>query len=547
MKAMNNPQVALYARVSSEQQAEAKTIASQLADLQTRITADGIAWDEVVSFVDEGYSGASLVRPALERLRDVAAAGGLDRLYVHCPDRLARKYAHQAVILDELGQAGVEVIFLNRPVGQTPEDQLLVQVQGVIAEYERAKFLERSRRGKRHAAQSGNVGILGQAPYGYRYISKQEGAGVARFEVVFEEAQVVRTIFGWVAVERCTLAEVGRRLAHAGVLTRTGKQRWSHKTIWDLLQNPAYKGEAAFGKTRSGPLEPRWRAPRGRPAQSRRGYSPKAAPVAEWITISVPALVDAATFAAAQAQLQENRQRARIPLKGTRYFLQGLIVCAQCGYAFYGRTNDARNAYYRCSASDAYRWGGTRLCGNSEIRMDVVDQAVWQEVAQVLQEPSRLADEYRRRLLSTPSAQEREQVERQLRKLRGGIARLIDSYTDGLIDKTEFEPRLLRLRERVGQLEQQVQHLYEQEEVEREVRVIVGRVEQFAARVQTGLEHADVQTRRELMRTLVKRVEIDEQQVHVVFRLSPILPAHPFESAPYDLQHCGGRVLAPRV
>ena len=320
MKAMNAPQVALYARVSSEQQAEAKTIASQLADLQTRITADGIAWAEVVAFVDEGYSGASLVRPALERLRDVAAAGGLDCLYVHCPDRLARKYAHQAVILDELGQAGVEVIFLNRPVGQTPEDQLLVQVQGVIAEYDRAKFLERSRRGKRHAAQAGNVGILGQAPYGYRYIAKQEGAGVARFDVVFEEAQVVRNIFQWVGVERCTLAEVGRRLAHAGVPTRTGKLRWSHKTIWDLLQNPAYKGEAAFGKTRSGPLEPRWRAPRGRPAQSRRGYSPKAAPLAEWITIPVPALVDAAVFAAAQAQLQENRQRARIPLKGSRYF-----------------------------------------------------------------------------------------------------------------------------------------------------------------------------------------------------------------------------------
>ncbi len=338
LPALHDLQVALYAWVSSEQQAAAKTIASQLAELQARILADGIAWPTVLSYVDEGYSGATLVRPALERLRDVAAAGDLDRLYVQCPDRLARNYAHQVVLLEELTQAGVEVVFLNRPLGQTAEDQLLVQVQGVIAEYERAKFLERSRRGKRHAAQSGNVGILGHAPYGYRYISKQEGGGTARFEVLLEEARVVRDIFRWVGVERCTREEVRRRLQTAGVPTRTGKARWRHKTIWDLLQNPAYKGEAAFGRTRSGPLEPRWRTPRGRPAQSRRGYSPTAAPSSAWITIPVPALVDAAVFDAAQTQLQENRLRARIPLKGSRYLLQGLIVCARCGYAYYGRT-----------------------------------------------------------------------------------------------------------------------------------------------------------------------------------------------------------------
>ena len=338
LHAMNDLRVALYARVSSEQQAAAKTIASQLAELQARITADGIAWATVLLCVDEGYSGATLVRPALEQLRDVAAAGGLDRLYVQCPDRLARNYAHQVLLLEDLTQAGVEVIFLNRPLGQTAEDQLLVQVQGVIAEYERAKFLERSRRGKRHAAQSGTVGILGHAPYGYRYISKQEGGGTARFEVLLEEARVVRDIFRWVGVERWTREEVRRRLQTAGVPTRTGKARWSHKwwshkTIWDLWQNPAYQGEAAFGRTRSGPLEPRWRAPRGRPAQSRRGSSPHAAPSTSWITIPVPALVDAAVFDAAQTQLQDNRLRARIALKGSRYLLQGLIVCARCGYA----------------------------------------------------------------------------------------------------------------------------------------------------------------------------------------------------------------------
>ena len=114
---MNTKQVALYARVSSEQQAEAKTIESQLAEIRARITADGFEQNRVLEFVDEGYSGSTLVRPALERLRDVAAAGGLDRLYVHCPDRFARNYAYQVLLLDELNQQGVEVIFLNSASG----------------------------------------------------------------------------------------------------------------------------------------------------------------------------------------------------------------------------------------------------------------------------------------------------------------------------------------------------------------------------------------------------------------------------------------------
>lgn len=160
--------VALYARVSSDQQTEAHTIASQVAALRQRVAADGVTLSEEAVFLDDGYSGTTLVRPALERLRDRAAAGALDRLDVHSPDRLARKYAYQALLLEELQRAGLEVLFLNRPLGQTPEDELLLQGQGVIAEYERAKILERTRRGRRHAAQTGSVSVFSCAPYGYR-------------------------------------------------------------------------------------------------------------------------------------------------------------------------------------------------------------------------------------------------------------------------------------------------------------------------------------------------------------------------------------------
>lgn len=541
---MKEVQVALYARVSSEQQAEAKTIESQLAEIRTRIATDGFERTAVLEFVDEGYSGSTLVRPALERLRDVAAAGGMDRLYVHCPDRFARHYAYQVLLLDELTQQGVEVIFLNRPLGQTPEDQLLLQVQGVIAEYERAKFLERSRRGKRHAAQEGRVGILCHAPYGYRYVNKHEGGGQARFEIAFEEARVVQQVFAWVGQERCTINEVCRRLHQAGIHTQTGKEHWDHKTIWDMLKNPAYKGEAAFGKTRWNPVKPRLRAPRGRPAQSRRGYAGNDAPKDEWITISVPALVDAALFDAVQEQLEENRRRARIPAKGSRYLLQGLLVCAKCGYAYCGRTNDARNAYYWCGgAMNVPRQGFERVCWNKELRMDQADAAVWHEVCCLLEHPERLEQEYRRRLLPKPQPTEQDSLSAQISKLRRGVARLIDSYADGLIEKQEFEPRVTRMRERLQHLEEQLQQLTEESEGEEELRLIFGHLETFAAKVQDGLHQADFQTRRDIIRALVKRVEVDEQQVRVVFRVNPMSPLTSSDDASPNWQDWGRRVL----
>src|SRR4051794_38625618 len=140
MKTSNHFRAALYARVSSEQQARDETVASQLEALRRRIAADGLTPEESLCFVDEAVSGSILVRPALERLRDQAAAGASDRLYILCPDRLARTYAVPALLIDELQRAGVEITFLNHSHDPTPEGQLLIQVQGIISEYERAKI-----------------------------------------------------------------------------------------------------------------------------------------------------------------------------------------------------------------------------------------------------------------------------------------------------------------------------------------------------------------------------------------------------------------------
>ena len=249
--------VALYARVSSEQQTKENTIASQVDALQERIKQDGLACEDELCFIDDGYSGGTLVRPALERLRDVAAAGGLDRVYIHSPDRLARKYAYQVLLVDELRQCSTELVFLNRKIGISPEEDLLLQVQGMVAEYERAKILERSRRGKRHAARRGHVNVLSGAPYGYRYVSKHERDGEAGYQVVFEQACIVERIFGWAGMDRLSIAEVCRRLKHEGIPSPRGKNYWDRTTVWGILKNPAYKGSAAFGKTCIGQMRPR--------------------------------------------------------------------------------------------------------------------------------------------------------------------------------------------------------------------------------------------------------------------------------------------------
>src|SRR3954454_22517224 len=248
--------VGFYARVSGEKQAKEDTIASQIEAVMKRVADDALECDPELRFVDDGVSGSILVRPGLERLRDQAAAGAIDRLYVLDPDRFSRKYAYQVLLLEELDHCGVEVVFLRNPPGQGPEENLLLQVQGMIAEYERAKIIERCRRGRQHAARRGSGRALGGAPYGYRYIDKHEGDGEARYQVVAEEARVVRKIFEWVGQERCSIGEVCRRLKGEGVPTRTGKAAWDRSVVWAALKIPAYKVAAPFGKTISGPIKP---------------------------------------------------------------------------------------------------------------------------------------------------------------------------------------------------------------------------------------------------------------------------------------------------
>src|SRR6202162_1566063 len=214
---MNKP-AAIYARVSSDRQKENHTIASQTAALLDHAAKNGYSVPPEWVFQDEGYSGAILARPGLESLRDLAAEGQIRTVLVYAPDRLSRKYAYQILLAEEFSRCGVELIFLKSPAGATPEDQLLVQFQGMIAEYERAQIAERSRRGKRHKAQQGVINVLSGAPYGYRYVRKTE-TSTAYYEVIEAEAQVVRLVFKMYTQERLSINDIARVLNKRGIST----------------------------------------------------------------------------------------------------------------------------------------------------------------------------------------------------------------------------------------------------------------------------------------------------------------------------------------
>jgi predicted site-specific integrase-resolvase len=159
-----SPRSALYARVSRDQQAQHDTIASQLAAVQAFATARGVRIDPDLIFADNGSSGTTLARPKLDALRDKAAAGEIEQLLILHPERRARKYTHQLLVVEELKKLGVTITFVKRQSATSPADQVLLQMQGVMAECEREKIVERHRRGKLHKAQPGKVCVLSGAP-----------------------------------------------------------------------------------------------------------------------------------------------------------------------------------------------------------------------------------------------------------------------------------------------------------------------------------------------------------------------------------------------
>src|SRR5215471_17869924 len=320
------------------------------------------------TFRMKATAGRRCCGPGLEAVRDLAAAGHLEAVLVYSPDRLSRKYAYQVLLAEELSRCGVELVFLKAPSGATPEDQLLLQFQGMIAEYERAQIAERSRRGKRHRARQGLVNVLSAAGYGYRYVKKTD-VSAAYYQVVNTEAEVVRMMFAWYTRQGFSIEAITRELNQRRIPTRSGRP-WLRSTVWSMLRNPAYCGLACFGKSQARKPQHINRRTRQRGGLVSRHGSDQERPRQEWIEIPVPALITEETFALAQEQLQKNKlfasRRTRRPT-----LLQGLLVCQQCGYALYsvnGGEGQYRRYYYRCIGSQSFRNFPGPLCQNRAVR-----------------------------------------------------------------------------------------------------------------------------------------------------------------------------------
>ena len=527
---------AIYARVSSERQREERTIGSQSAALIEYAQNEGYVVPEEWIFQDEGYSGASLVRPGLERLRDLAAEGQIEALLVYSPDRLSRKYAYQVLLCEEFVRCGVDAVFIKSAKATTPEEELLLQFQGMIAEYERAQIAERSRRGKRHRAKAGSVNVLSGAPYGYWYHKKTE-TSAAYYELIEKEAEVVRKVYKVYTEDGLSVGAIARLLNDQGIRTRTGKSRWERSTVWGMLRNPAYKGTACFGKT-----EQAERQKITRPLRRRGGFSPRSScnrerPREEWIEIPVPAIVSEETFLLAQERLEKNKRLSpRSTIEPT--LLQGMLVCGECGYAFYRcstRTSRRKIYYYRCLGSDAYRHLNRPLCHNWPIRQDYLDQIIWEQVIQLLEDPDLVRAEIQRRIKeihdSNPTKRRKEALSKEITRMQKGIEKLLDAYQEGLLKLEELRKRLPELRKRQEALNSELYSLEAASADQKAFLRLADTIESFLKRLRATAETLSVTERQKVLRLIVKEILVYPKTIKIKHSLPISRPNTPAVSS----------------
>jgi site-specific DNA recombinase len=510
---------AIYARVSSDQQREEHTIASQTSALIEFAKKHDLEVPREWVFEDEGYSGATLERPGLEHVRDLAAEGQIQVVLVYAPDRLSRKYAYQILLMEELARNGVETRFVNSPRGATPEDQLLVQFQGMIAEYERAQILERSRRGKRHRAKSGEVSVLSGAPYGYLYIRKTDQSP-ASYRVIEAESRVVQHVYEMYTVDGLSIGEITRRLNLKGIPTRKKSARWERSVVWGMLRNPAYRGVASFGKTRIAGRERVTRALRRRGGSVSGDTVGHQRPREEWIEIPVPALVSEESFARAQELLQENKVRSRRRTI-TPSVVQGLVSCQKCGYAF-SRTSTRTSArklhYYKCIGSDGWRKLGGTVCDNGRhVRQDLLDQIVWAEVIRLLEDPTLIQHELDRRLdaaRASDTTKKREQsAQRELTRVVNSIERILNAYQEQLLSLEQLRDRMPPLRQREQTLRADLQAIADQTNDRTTFLHLAETITAFLARLRGSADTLDVIERQRIVRLVVKEILIGDDSI----------------------------------
>lgn len=511
---------AFYARVSTSQQEKEGTIDSQVMALRERIAEDGCHLDPAHEFIDDGVSGSYLARPALERLRDSACEGAFDVLYILSPDRLARSHAHQYVVLEELTRWAVEVVFLNLPVaGDSPEDRLMVQMLGVLSEYEHELIRERLRRGKLHKARQGQVFAVTPA-YGYRYIAVDRPGG-GRWEIDEPEAVIVRRIFRWCAEEHLSILAICRRLngekENFERVPPRKAQRWVHSTVNTILRRPAYTGTAYYNRTRRDPSRTI-----GQPKEQGRGLRTATCRIErdreEWIPVAVPQIVPTTLWEQAQVQLDVNKKFASRNNKQHFYLLRGLLVCSLCGRTLVGRTYASGAVRYYCTNQGPNR-SLAEPCSCSPLDGDVIEPLIWQAVAELLADPRLILDYYLSRQEGVVTPHELKRTRQELSQIDRQDQRLLDAYQSEVIELDELSSRRQALEQQRQILENRVTELEQLAQRQARQEALASDVAEFCENISSVLQSPKPEEKQQVLRLVVDHILVGKEQLtikHVV-------------------------------
>lgn len=488
---------AIYARVSTQRQAEEATIASQIDQLERFAAENAFHIRPEHRFIDEAVSGKSLNRPGLTRLRDAVMSGDIAAILCLTPDRLSRNLGVQQFLLAEWQQLNVKLIFVHHPpTGNTPHDQMLLNLQGVFAEYERAIISDRMQRGRRYKLQQG-YSAPWPAPYGYYYrpATKEEGS---HWAINPTQAAVVKQIYTWYTRDNLTMGKIARRLNQQQVAGPEGG-KWSSTTVSRILCQSGYRGIAYYGRTEqdfSGIGQPRKQGP-GRLERPR--YRQR--PMSDWIEVPVPPLVDEALWQQAQEKRQMNRQNAKRNSKRT-YLLRGILVCGVCERTLQGRAQ-GEHTYYRCPHGGKNRPVGVPA-HTCSLRGDVVEAQVWEALTDLLREPEQIETAWaEQRAKETQSASQTSRWRQRQRELETQRRRLVDAYQNGVIELEE-------LTERRNPILMELQILQTRLAAIEKAAAVELSLEQFTSRLEQALQTTEMETRQEVIRLLIEQIVVED-------------------------------------
>ena len=511
---------AIYARVSSKKQKEEETINSQIDVLLQYASNEGYQIPEAWMFLDDGISGEQLQRPSLDEMRDMIRTEPVDAVLIYAPDRLARKYSHQLILLEEFRKSGVKVCFLkDNPSTDTPEGIMFNHFQGIFAEYERSLILDRSRRGRLFKAKQGNPSILPSVSYGYKKVKNGQNTVI---EIVEDQSNTVKKIFKMYICDKISLSQIARTLSSEDIKSPKGLSSWDVTTVRNILKNPSYTGTAYFGKTKKVEKTcPKIRHyPSGKILQAK--YSKVKLPEEKWIPINIPQIINENDFELAQEQVEKNKEFAARNTKEIA-LLQGLILCGKCGHPFYKRIriyNGKTRGHYYCRSQTDKR---LKKCSNGCVDQHKLDELVYNEVIALVSNPKVLQDELFRRTKEANTVEEIDRQEILLKKELSKIAseqdRLLDAYQSGVVDLENLQERHQKLNSRRLDCEKEKNAI---QALRVEKQVDFGNLfESILKKIKKTSSDLPLKEKQKLVRLLVEKVIVDVQEVTIVHCVSP--------------------------